>query len=174
MSAVDDVEPEGGGIPASDDRRHLDGGPRHLAQRAVHEQERVLGGAAAPPARAKRPERHGTARGGARTWTEAVRERDPDAVEVLDDVEPIAGDLVAGQDVAGDLAAGDAGDARRKQALLDLGRRARLLAPLAAREGVRVAIRERDGGGRLARHLGERTARAAERQHHARRSSAQP
>ena len=162
------------GIPASDDRGHLGRRAGHLAQRPVHEHQRLVGGAAAAPAGAQRPERDRAARGGARAGTEAVGERDPHPVEVLDEVEPVARDLVAGQHVARQLAAADPGDAGREQALLDLGRRERLLAPLASRERVRVAVGERDGGRGLARDLGERASWPAERQHHARRAPAEP
>ena len=113
-------------------------------------------------------------RRGPRGGTEPVRERDPDAVQVLDDVEPVAGDLVAGQHVARDLAARDARDARRQQALLDLRRGARLLAPLPARERVGVAIGEGDRRRRLTRDLGQRPPRASQRQQHADRPPAQP
>ena len=149
------------GIPASDDRRHLRRRAGHLAQRPVHQHQRLVGRAAAAPAGAQRAERDRAARGGARAGTEPVGERDPDAVEVLDEVEPVARDLVAGQHVARHLAAADPRDARRQQALLDLGRGARLLAPLAARERVGVAIGERDRRRGLARDLGERAPRPA-------------
>jgi hypothetical protein len=157
-----------------DDRGHLSQRAGHLPQRAVHQHQRVVRAAAAASARAQRPERDRAAGGGARTGTEAVGERDPHPVEILDEVEPVARDVVAGQHVARELAAADPGDARREQALLDLGRRERLLAPLASRERIGVAVGERNRGRGLARDLGERATWPAEREHHARRAPAEP
>ena len=46
----------------------------------------------------------GSERGGGRAVAHAVGDAEPGAVAVLDVVEPVAADLVAGQDVAGDSA----------------------------------------------------------------------
>ena len=121
----------------------------------MHQHQRLVGAAAAAPAGAQRPERDRAAGSRTRAGTKAVGERDPDPVEVLDEVEPVASDLVAGQYVARDLAAGDPRDPGRQQALLDLGRRKWPLAPLGSRERVGVAVGECDGGRGLARDLGE-------------------
>jgi hypothetical protein len=48
-----------------------------------------------------------------------VGDGQPGAVAVLDEVEPVAADLVGRQQAAGQLAAGDADDPRREEVLLD-------------------------------------------------------
>ena len=174
MTAARQREPERGRVPAGRERGHLGARAGHLAQRAVHEQQRVVRAAAAAPARPQRAEGDRAARSRPRAGPEAVGEGDPDAVEVLDDVEPVAGDLVRRQHVAGHLAPADARDARRQQALLDLRRGQRLLAPLPAGERVGVAVRERDRRGGLTGQLLERVARPAQRDQRAGRAPAEP
>ena len=110
----------------------------------------------------------------ARRAAETIGQGDPHAVDVLDDVKPVAGHLVAGKDVSGHLAPGDPRDPGRKQALLDLGRGRRLLAPLGLGEGVGVSIGQGDCGGGLPGHLQQRLQRTAEGDHHADRSPPKP
>ena len=174
MPAVDDLEPEGRRVPVRGDRRHLRRRAGHLAQGPVHEHHRLVRAGAAAPGRAQRAERDRAARGGARAGAEPVGQRDPDAVEVLDDVVPVARHLVAREHVAGDLTAADPQDPRRQQALLDLGRGQRPDPALGAGERVRVPIGERDRRRGLSRELGQRAARTPEGEQHARRPPSQP
>ena len=100
-------------------------------------------------------ERDGGQGGGGRALADRVGDPEPRAAGVLDVVEPVAADVVAGQDVAGQGGAGDACDARRKRGLLDLGGGARVLAAAGEVEDVGVRARELERGGGLAGELGE-------------------
>ena len=78
-----------------------------------------------------------------------VGDREPGAVAVLDEVEPVTADFVGREEAAGELGAGDAGDPRREQVLLDLGRRGGGFAPPRGFDDVGVVVREFERGGPL-------------------------
>ena len=87
---------------------------------------------------------------------------------VLGVVEPVAADVVAGQDVAGDQRAADPQDPRRQQVLLDLGRGRRRAHAAHGGDRVGVLVGQRDRRRGLGREVAQRVVAGADRQQHAR------
>src|SRR4051812_8496858 len=117
MTAIDPAEHRVDGMPASHDRGHEELRAADVAHGLVHRLHGLLergvvaaGGAQGGEGDATEPARLSPAPG-------RVGDRDPGAIAVLDVVEPVAPDLVAGQHAARELAAAHANDARWDQAL---------------------------------------------------------
>ena len=82
-----------------------------------------------------------------------VGDRDPGAVAVLDVVEPVAADVVAGQDAPGELVAAYANDPRRDQALLKLRGGVDVLTTAGGVDHVGVTVGQLERRGAELRHL---------------------
>ena len=121
----------------------------------------------APRAEALRPAAVGPVAGG-------VGDRQPCAVAVLDEVEPVAADLVGGQQRPGELRAGDARDARREQVVLDLGGGRRGLAPPRGLDDVGVVVGELERRGALLGDVLQRDDRRADAEQQPDDAPAQP
>jgi hypothetical protein len=103
-------------------------------------------------------------RRGGRAVPAGPPDADPGTVGVVGVVEPLAAHLVAGDHVAGELRPGDARDAWRQQALLDLGGGARRPASPGHIDHVGVARRELEGDGGLTGQPHQRLLRRADRE----------
>ena len=136
VAAVDPRQHRGRGVPAGEDRGQRELRVPERADHLVHRLRGLLEALSRPARGAQRAERAGAQAGGGRARAGGVGDREPGAVAVLDEVEPVAADLVGGQQPARELRARDAGDARGEQVVLDLGRgRRRLAAARATRSG---------------------------------------
>jgi hypothetical protein len=83
--------------------------------RLVCRLQRLLEAVATSSRGAQGAERRRAETGRRRAGAEGVGDREPGAVTVLDEIEPVAADLVRGEQTACELGAGDARDPRRKE-----------------------------------------------------------
>ena len=111
--------------------------------------------------------------GGGRAFALRVGDPDPGAVRVLGVVEPVAADVVPGEDVAGDQRTPDAQDPRREQVLLDLRGGSGGLQPAGAVDVVGVGGGESDRGRALGREIAECVVGRPDGHQHADRAPAQ-
>ena len=126
------------------------------ADRLVDRLEPLLQILAAAPRGAKGAERCRAESGGCGPGAGCVGDRQPGAISVLDEVKPVTAYLIAREEHAGELRTCDPGDARRKEVLLDFGRRRGWLAPARGFDVVRVVVRQLQGSGPLFGDVGKR------------------
>src|SRR5204863_4093228 len=100
------------------DRGYVELRPADVEYDLVHAADGGLEALRAAPCRPQRGQRDPPEGTRGRALAHRVGDGDPGAVPVLDVVEPVAANLVRGQDAAGDLAAAEPGDPGRQQALL--------------------------------------------------------
>jgi hypothetical protein len=96
VAAVDPRQRGGGGVPAGDEGRDVEAGVVELPYGVVREQERLGQVGAVAPGGAQRAECGGGEAGGGGAFAGGVRDRDPGAVSVLDEVKPVTADFVGG------------------------------------------------------------------------------
>ena len=101
VAAVDPGERRRCGAPSCDDRGDVEVPVAQLANRLVNARERGLEVLSATPCGPERSQRSGAESGGGGTVAGGVRDREPRPVAVLDEIEPVAADLVRGKQGAG-------------------------------------------------------------------------
>src|SRR5581483_11757846 len=149
MPAVHPGHRRGDSSPARADRGDVEVVVVEPPNRLVYGGERILEILAAAPRRSE-----GAQGGGAQTCRRragpgGIGYGQPSAVPILDEVEPVAPDLVARQEPTRELCAGDPGDPRREKVLLDLGGRGGGLAPSRRLDVVGVVVGELERRGTL-------------------------
>jgi hypothetical protein len=159
MATVDPRQAAGRRTPPGDEGGDVEVGVAEAPDGVVHRLQRLLQGVVAAAGGAQGSEGRGAEACGGRAAARALGDRKPGAVAVVDEVEPVAADLVGRQQPAGQLGALDPDDPRREEVLLDLGGGGRLLAPPGRLDEVRVVVGELECGGALLGDVVERRRR---------------
>ena len=162
-----------GGVPRCEQGAHEDLADLECADRLVDVGGRVGQVAAAAARRAIGAQRDRPDGRGLRSLAHRVGHAEPAAVHHRAVVDPVAADVVGGEDRAGHLGPFEMRDPRRQQVLLELGGRAALAVPAGAGQHVGVALGELEGRRAARREGGEVSRRRPGEDEHAERAPAQ-